>query len=128
MNDIYDERVSVTALTVACPECGVEPLQRCLRTAPGSLIQYQIKERPHYARYELAVKPAVEEAVQKFAEPESKRRLVSLTSSSPANSRDPRQFTLLIEDEEANTVMAFDMDEHQFCLLMSHHVVKLEVS
>lgn len=71
---------------------------------------------------------AVGKAVQEFAEPESKRRLVTLTSSAPANSRDPRQFTLMIEDEETNTVMAFDMDEHQFCLLMSHHVVKLEVS
>lgn len=67
-------------------------------------------------------------AIPTAVKPESKSRLVSLTCSAPANSRDPRQFTLMIEDEETNTVMAFDMDEHQFCLLMSHHVVKLEVS
>lgn len=115
------EDIREAALTVFCPTCKVHPGQECVGLG-------YIKERPHYARYELAVAPAVEEAVQKFAEPESKRRLVSLTSSAPANSRDPRQFTLLIEDEEANTVMAFDMDEHQFCLLMSHHVVKLEIS
>lgn len=117
------EKINAMALTVACPHhlCGAPVGEPCETGTTGEGL-------PHYARYELAVAPAVDEAVQKFAEPEGKRRLVTLTSSAPANSRDPRQFTLMIEDEETNTVMAFDMDEHQFCLLMSHHVVKLEVS
>lgn len=119
------EKINAMALTVACPHhlCGAPVGEPCETGTTGEGL-------PHYARYELAVAPAVDEGVQKFAEPEPEpeTRLVSLTCSAPANSRDPRRFTLLIEDEEANTVMAFDMDEHRFCLLMSHHVVKLEVS
>lgn len=99
MNDLYDEQVSVAALTVACPECKVDPGNRCVATTPGP---YRIKERPHYVRYELAVASAREEAVQKFAEPEPEpeSKLLKLTLHTLGGVWDRSYRLDLVTDEE----------------------------
>lgn len=118
MSDIYDERVSVVALTVTCPVCGVDPKNRCVGTGP-----YRIKERPHYARYELAVAPAVEGAVQKFAEPEpeSKELLLTLHVLDDTQRRSYR-LDIVTDEESRSAKLTVD----QFAALLAGDQIKVQ--
>lgn len=121
MSDIYDERVSVAALTVACPECKVDPGNRCVATTPGP---YRIKERPHYVRYELAVAPAVGEAVQKFAEPESKELLLTLHVLGGVRDR---SYRLDIVTDEESRFAKLTVDQFAALLAGDQITVKAEL-
>lgn len=89
------EKINTMALTVACPHhlCGAPAGEPCETGTTGEGL-------PHYSRYELAVAPAVDEAVQKFAEPEPESRLLKLTLHTLGGVRDRSYRLDLVTDEE----------------------------
>lgn len=119
-----EDQTRAVALTSPCPTCGTQPNEDCVNqvtrpspTLGGSTLIEVPKDRPHYSRYELATSEAKEG---------SQKLLLSLSQMAPPNSRDPRAYRLAVEDEDGNERLDIELDEHQFCLLMGGHVVKVE--
>lgn len=116
MSTTEDQRREI-ALAVTCPVCEASPTHECTNKATQNI---RPKYRPHYLRYELAMSEA------KKAKEGSQKLLLSLSQMAPPNSRDPRAYRLAVEDEDGNQRLDIELDEHQFCLLMGGHVVKVE--
>lgn len=116
MSVTEDQRREV-ALTVTCPVCGTAPEQECVNKMNQNV---RPKYRPHYLRYELAMERAAakDSKAQDF--------LLSLGHLAPPNSTAPRSYRLQVEDETTNKSLFIELDEHQFCLFLGSHVVKVK--
>lgn len=105
------------ALTVTCPVCEAAPTQECANKMNQNV---RPKYRPHYLRYELARERAAAKASK------AQDLLLSLGHLAPPNSTAPRSFRLQVEDETTNKSLFIELDEHQFCLFLGNHVVKVK--
>lgn len=110
------EKINAMALTVTCPHplCGAPVNEPCETGSTGEGL-------PHYARYELAVTPPVEEAVQKFAEPRSKELLLTLHTL--GGTRD-RSYRLDIVTDEESRFAKLTVD--QFTALLAGDQIKVQ--
>lgn len=110
------EKINAMALTVACPHhlCGAPVGEPCETGSTGEGL-------PHYARYELAVAPAVDEAVQKFAEPEGKELLLTLHV---LDDTQRRSYRLDIVTDEESRFAKLTVD--QFAALLAGDQIKVQ--
>lgn len=112
------EKINAMALTVACPHplCGAPVNEPCETGSTGEGL-------PHYARYELAVAPAVEEAVQKFAEPEPEGKELLLTLHTLGGTRDRSYRLDIVTDEESRFAR---LTVEQFAALLAGDQIKVQ--
>lgn len=111
-------KINAVALTVACPHplCGAPVDEPCETGSTGEGL-------PHYARYELAVASAREEAAQKFAEPEPESKLLKLTLHTLGGVRDHSYRLDLVTDEERRFAR---LTVDQFAALLAGDQIKVQ--